>query len=65
MREKIFKVLSNSEQCLNAETLALALLKYAASKAGDEGIVFGVVELTKNSDFSLAVKDQTALFEKT
>lgn len=49
MVEKCFKIISNSEQYLNAETVAEALLHYFTLDPTKPDVAFGVIEASSKS----------------
>ncbi len=50
MVEKVFKVISNSKESLNAETIALALLRQVTLSPSEKVAVFGVQELGEQQE---------------
>lgn len=49
MKEKTFRVISNSEEYLTADTIALALLKQVTLADNKRDVIFGVAEVEKSS----------------
>ena len=45
MKEKTFKILSNAEEFLTAEEIALALLKHVTLTPKNTKVAFGVMEV--------------------
>ena len=49
MREKIFRVMSNSEELLSADTIAMALLNQVTLHPKGKGAIFGVMEVENSA----------------
>jgi len=47
MVEKVFRVMSNSQEYLTADTIAMALLRQITLDPKGQGAIFGVMELEK------------------
>lgn len=52
MTEKTFRVVSNSEEYLTADTIALALLKQVTLVANKKDVIFGVAEVEKTHNLA-------------
>jgi hypothetical protein len=52
MTEKIFKIMCNSNDCLTADTIALALLKQVSVESNRAKVFFAVKEVRKDNDNS-------------
>ncbi|MCK4810308.1 MAG: hypothetical protein KAS99_05170 [Candidatus Omnitrophica bacterium] len=61
MVERIFRVISNSEEFLTADVVAEALLKQITLNSIDSKIIFGVVEVTKDNSKSKTIKNLLSL----
>ena len=57
MVEKTFRVISNSEKDLNAETIALALLRQITLNPSCSEAVFGVQEVTGTETYSSEIEE--------
>ena len=49
MIEKVFKIISNSETYLTAETIAMALLKQITLNPQEPDVIFGVIEIDREN----------------
>jgi hypothetical protein len=52
MTEKVFKIMCNANDCLTADTVALALLKQISMESNKAKVFFAVKEVRKDNDNS-------------
>jgi predicted oxidoreductase len=57
MVQKVFRIVSNSDSLLNAETVALALLRQVTLSSSEKVAVFGVQELKETQVNKIRVKE--------
>ncbi|MFA5270898.1 MAG: hypothetical protein WC412_00970 [Candidatus Omnitrophota bacterium] len=53
MTEKVFKIMCSSNDCLTADTIALALLRQVSMESNSAKVFFAVKEVKKDSDGSI------------